>query len=101
LTHGQAVALGMVFAAWLSENLLGLKDAARVEKTLINFGLPTRGAFDVEKVFNVLKMDKKRISKTMSYILLKRIGKGVINNIDVDALKNHLTAYNETNKKIK
>jgi 3-dehydroquinate synthase len=101
LTHGQAVALGMVFAAWLSEGLLGFKDVARVEQTLINFGLPTRGAFDVEKVFNVLKMDKKRISKIMSYILLKRIGKGVINDIDVDALKTHLAAYNETNKKKK
>jgi 3-dehydroquinate synthase len=101
LTHGQAVALGMVFAAWLSEGLLGFKGAARIEQALINFGLPTRGAFDVEKVFNVLKMDKKRISKTMSYILLKRIGKGVINDIDVDALKTHLAAYNETNKKKK
>jgi 3-dehydroquinate synthase len=63
--------------------------------------LPTRGAFDVEKVFNVLKMDKKRISKTMSYILLKRIGRGVISEIDVDALKTHLATYNETNKKKK
>ena len=101
LTHGQAVALGMVFAACLSGNLLGFKNSDRIEQTLINFGLPTRGAFDVEKVFNVLKMDKKRISKIMSYILLKRIGKGVINDIDVDALKTHLAAYNETNKKKK
>ena len=101
LTHGHAVSLGMVFAAWLSENLLGFKDATRIEQILINFGLPTRSVFDVEKVFNVLKMDKKRISKAMGYILLKRIGKGVISDIDVDAIKSHLSVYNETNKKKK
>jgi len=60
LTHGQAVALGMVFASWLSANLLGFKDASRVEQTLINFGLPTRGAFDIEKVFNVLENGQKK-----------------------------------------
>jgi 3-dehydroquinate synthase len=94
LTHGQAVALGMVFAGWLSEKLLGYKDLSRLEQTIQAYGLPTRAAFDVEKVFNVLKMDKKRVSKTMNYVLLGRTGKGMIVPIAVDELKGYLTEFN-------
>ncbi len=99
LTHGQAVSLGMVFAAWLSGKLLGFKDIERLENVLINFGLPTRAGFDVEKVFKVLVMDKKRVSTTMNYVLLKKTGKGIIHAIDIEALKLHLSAFNASNKK--
>jgi 3-dehydroquinate synthase len=101
LTHGQAVSLGMIFAAWLSEKLFGFKDLERLEQLLTNFGLPTRAAFDLDKVFNVLIMDKKRVSKTMNFVLLKKTGKGVIHAIDIDALKLHLAAFNGPNKKKK
>lgn len=94
LTHGQAVALGMIFAGWLSAKLLGYKDLTRLEKTIATYGLPTRASFDVEKVFNVLKMDKKRVSKTMNYVLLSRTGKGEIVQIPVEDLKEYLTEFN-------
>ena len=94
LTHGQAVALGMIFAGWLSAKLLGYKDLTRLEKTIATYGLPTRASFDVEKVFNVLKMDKKRVSKTMNYILLSRTGKGEIVQIPVEDLRVYLTEFN-------
>lgn len=94
LTHGQAVALGMIFAGWLSAKLLGYKDLNRLETTIATYGLPTRASFDVEKVFNVLKMDKKRVSKTMNYILLSRTGKGEIVQIPVEDLKGYLTEFN-------
>ena len=101
LTHGQAVSLGMVFAAWLSAQLLGFKDADQLEKVLVDYGLPTRSGFDLARVFNVLKMDKKRVSKTMSYILLQKMGKGIINEIDLIQLEGHLATFNALNKKIK
>ena len=101
LTHGQAVSLGMVFAAWLSAHLLGFKDADQLEKVLVDYGLPTRSGFDLAKVFNVLKMDKKRVSKTMSYILLQKMGKGIIKEIDLIQLEGHLATFNALNKKIK
>jgi 3-dehydroquinate synthase len=94
LTHGQAVGLGMIFAGWLSAKLLGYKDLTRLEKTIATYGLPTRASFDVEKVFNVLKMDKKRVSKTMNYILLSRTGKGEIVQIPVEDLRVYLTEFN-------
>jgi 3-dehydroquinate synthase len=94
LTHGQAVALGMIFAGWLSAKLLGYKDLNRLETIIATYGLPTRASFDVEKVFNVLKMDKKRVSKTMNYILLSRTGKGEIVQIPVEELRGYLTEFN-------
>ena len=94
LTHGQAVSLGMIFASWLSEKTVGLRGSDRIEKVLIEYGLPTRGKFDVKKVFNVLKMDKKRVNKDMSYILLQKIGTGLIQKISVDALHEHLVEFN-------
>ncbi len=99
LTHGQAISLGMVFASWLSARLEGFTDMQRVEQVLANYGLPTRAAFDLEKVFKVLVMDKKRVSNEISYVLLEKTGKGVIRKIDTTTLKNHLKEYNIINKK--
>lgn len=101
LTHGQAISLGMIFASWLSEKIHKFKDADRVEKTLVSFGLPTRATFDVKKVFGILQMDKKRVNKTMSFILLKRIGKGVITEIPVEDLLGYMTEFNNISKKYK
>jgi 3-dehydroquinate synthase len=93
LTHGEAVALGMVFACWLSSQFYGFKDAARVESVLKNYGLPTRADFDVEKVFKILQMDKKRVSTTMNYVLLDRIGKGKIQALSVKQIPTLLHRY--------
>ena len=48
--------------------------------------LPTYASFDKQKVFEVLKMDKKRERKEMNYILLEKMGKGVvkINSIEIN-----------------
>lgn len=93
LTHGQAVSLGMVFASWLSAELNGFKDTGKVESVLMNYGLPTRADFDVEKVFRILQMDKKRVSKTMNYVLLERIGKAKVQPLQVKDIPSHLHQY--------
>lgn len=98
LTHGQAISLGMMFASWLSEKILGFKDTALIEKVLTNFGLPTKTSFDVKKVFKILRMDKKRINKDMNFVLLQKIGKGVVHKITVDSLQAELTEFNKLNK---
>lgn len=98
LTHGQAVALGMVFAAWLSERLLGFKHAATVEQVLMQYGLPTRSVFDVDRVFEILKMDKKRANKNMRFVLLSKLGKGQIVEIPLTTLKKQLVVFNTLNK---
>src|SRR5262249_31169216 len=81
LSHGQAISIGMTYASHISEQLLGFKQTTEIVKTFEQYGLPTYFQFNKQKVFEVLKMDKKRERKEMNYILLEKIGKGVIKQI--------------------
>ena len=81
LFHGQAVAIGMTYASIISEQLLGFKQTTTIKEVIENYGLPTKIDFDKDKVLKVLKMDKKREKETVNYILLEKIGKGVIKQI--------------------
>jgi 3-dehydroquinate synthase len=87
LSHGEAVSIGMTYACHFSEGLLGFRGTERVVKVLEQYGLPTHAAFKTEKVFEVLKMDKKRVSRDMNYIMLEKIGKGIILPIPLKELE--------------
>jgi 3-dehydroquinate synthase len=90
LSHGQAVSLGMVYACRLSEKILGFSHTERVTELLERFGLPVAASFRMDKVLNILKMDKKRVSGRMDYILLEKIGKGVVHPIELPKLEQML-----------
>jgi 3-dehydroquinate synthase len=87
LSHGQAVAIGMTYASVISQRILGFKEPGRVAGLLLKYDLPTFAAFDKQKVFDVLKMDKKRERKEMNYVLLEKIGKGVVKSIPLKQLE--------------
>ena len=86
LLHGQAISIGMTYACHISEQLSGFKQTERVVQLLEKYNLPTYAAFDKQKVFDILKMDKKRERKEMNYVLLEKIGKGVVKQIQIDKL---------------
>jgi 3-dehydroquinate synthase len=86
LFHGQAVAIGMTYALHISEKIAGFKQTERVVKVLDNYGLPTYASFDKQKVFEVLKMDKKRERKNIHYVMLEKIGKGITRSIPLQQL---------------
>jgi shikimate kinase/3-dehydroquinate synthase len=85
--HGEAVAIGMVGAAKLSQRL-GLlpADAAEGQQALLQkFGLPTslqarRGApkLNLASVTRAMELDKKVKRKAIRWVLLQDIGKAVI-----------------------
>lgn len=87
LSHGQAISIGMTYACHISEQLGRFKETERVVKLLERYGLPTYASFDRQKVFEVMKMDKKRERKELNYILLEKIGKGIIRPVPVDQLE--------------
>jgi 3-dehydroquinate synthase len=87
LSHGQAISIGMTYAAVISERIAGFKETNRVTNCLQQYGLPTFSKFDKQKVFNVLKMDKKRERKDIHYVLLKAIGNGIIKTISLKELE--------------
>ena len=86
LSHGQAISIGMTYAAVISQKIMGFKEPERVARLLLKYDLPTFADFDKQKVFDVLKMDKKREKKEMNYVMLERIGKGVVKSIPLKLL---------------
>lgn len=86
LTHGQAISIGMHYACRISEELAGFKGSSRVDNVLHQYGLPVVASFNMKKVLGILRMDKKRVRKEMSYILLQKIGRAMICQIDINKL---------------
>jgi len=86
LSHGEAISIGMTYAAMLSKRLNGFKQSERVIQVLEKYNLPTFVEFDKEKVIGVLKMDKKKVKDSIHFILLQKIGKAFIQKISIDQL---------------
>jgi len=84
LLHGEAVSIGMVVAARISENLgLSEKDVTEeIIKTLNLYGLPTRlpASIDYDSLFKNTKNDKKVKDGKINWVLLREIGKPIIKN---------------------
>ena len=91
IPHGHAVSIGMVAACNLSEKINGFhyNDAAKIVKLLNQYHLPVDVETDHEKVFEVLKMDKKRTNDGIHFILLKNIGHAEIKFITLAELEKH------------
>ncbi len=87
LLHGQAISIGITYACHISEQLAGFRQTEKVVSVLKKYNLPTYASFNKQKVFDVLKMDKKRERKEMNYVLLERIGKGVVKSISLTQLE--------------
>lgn len=87
LSHGHAVAIGMVAACMISEELTGFEGTERVIAVLKKYGLPTLAAFEPKEVMSVLRMDKKRVKDSMNYILLSKIGQAAVREIPIAQLE--------------
>ena len=77
--HGEAIAIGQVAAAKLSQKNLGLPsaDAARIEKLFVQTGLPVRiklNAIQRKKLFAAMLLDKKVSGGEVKFVLAKKIG---------------------------
>jgi 3-dehydroquinate synthase len=91
LPHGHAVSIGMIAACNLSEKIndLHFDDASRVVKLLAAYHLPVDIETDYDKVFEVLKLDKKVKGNSVDFILLDSIGKAIIKPILLEDLRQH------------
>lgn len=80
--HGEAIAVGQVAAAKLSNQLLGLSpaDVGRVEKFFVRSGLPVKIKLDAarrKKLFAAMLLDKKVSGGEVTFVLAQKIGKVV------------------------
>ena len=90
LFHGEGVAIGMTLAAQFSARLgmIGEADALRVERHLVEAGLPTRlqdiagfaqeGLADADALMALMAQDKKVKRGKLTFILLEAVGRAVI-----------------------
>jgi len=76
--HGEAIALGMIAAAIISEKRAGLKRGERdaIVDVLSKFGLPTKlpANFPREKIYGALKFDKKFEAGKIRFVVTPKIG---------------------------
>lgn len=84
--HGDAVAVGMVAAAYLSNRLLMLNndDKDFIENTIAKAGLPTRYRhYSPESIWDAMALDKKWAGGKSFFVLLEGLNKPV-SAIDID-----------------
>lgn len=92
LFHGEAVAIGMVLAANMSvkKKLLSRLDYKQIKSFIEQVGLPSTLAdievnWDLDKLVDLMKQDKKVTQGNMVFILLSSIGKSQ-SSYDVDSI---------------
>jgi 3-dehydroquinate synthase len=78
--HGEAIAIGQVAAARLSQQILGLPsgDAERIEKLFIQTGLPVKiklNAGQRKNFFAAMLLDKKVSGGEVKFVLAQKIGR--------------------------
>lgn len=85
--HGEAIAIGMLFAAMVSEDL-GLctdKTVNRIKSLLEKSELPvTIPSFSPEDYVSAMKLDKKVSGRLIKFVLVKDIGKFVFKELDFE-----------------
>lgn len=91
LLHGEAVAVGMVLAARLSERLgmAPAEDGARLAKLLSRLDLPVRipSGLAPESLLAHMRLDKKNLSGRLRLILWRGIGRAeIVAGVDEEAV---------------
>lgn len=98
LYHGECVALGAVAAAYISwkKELLTMEEYYEIRDMFVPFYLPISvDNVDPEEILRLTKSDKKMEGGKIKFVLLKKIGKAVIDNTVTD--EEIMAAINEIN----
>jgi len=108
ISHGEAVAMGMIMAAKASErhynlapenplqleNIAGQKDteveslSSRLVRDFSRCGLPTECPFPPESLFGAMKKDKKAENGIVHFVLIRAIGDVRIEDLTVESAVN-------------
>src|SRR6056297_59522 len=87
--HGEAVSIGMMMAARLSQNLnmLDKKSVNRLADLLASFQLPLQGQSNKTQVMDAIARDKKRDGDALHFVLLEALGQAVVKEIPINELQ--------------
>ncbi len=92
ISHGEAVAAGIVLAAKLSVKLsvTGKTTAEKIENDFRLLGLRTASPVNTMTLADAIKRDKKRSGDIITFILIEKIGKCVTYPLPVNRLEEYL-----------
>jgi 3-dehydroquinate synthase len=100
LLHGEAVAIGMVFAAELGEALGRTEPgtARRVESLLAAYGLPTRPERilrpSARRLIEAMSRDKKMGPRGIRWVFLERVGEAIVSDgVPRDLVEEKLASF--------
>ncbi|KZZ86414.1 MULTISPECIES: 3-dehydroquinate synthase [Bacillaceae] len=96
ITHGDAVAAGMLFASWLSEKELNADlSAGELKDWFKEIGFPVAVPEELssEELMNFMLSDKKTASGKVNMVLLKEIGTPVIHSYLPERLQDLLEEF--------
>jgi 3-dehydroquinate synthase len=93
LTHGQAISIGMIAAAQISETLNGKPCKESLIQVFKKYGLPVHITFKVNSIMQILLKDKKKTTNGVHYVLLHEIGNAYYKNLEPDFIKQQLQQF--------
>jgi len=97
--HGEAVVIGMLFVTELAYKIKFCNDITKekIQEIIINSGFNTNINLKVDskKILDIMKKDKKSVSKKIRFVLPEKIGKAVSgieldNNIILNTIKDFI-----------
>lgn len=88
IPHGQAVSIGMVFAAKMSEKkgLLTSQETQQIIELLKELGLPTETKTSPELIYDTIKKDKKKKDNQIHFVFMDGIGDVKVELVNYDEL---------------
>ena len=91
ITHGHAVAMGMMIVTKASERLgLCEKISDSLEETLVKCGLPIKCDFSAEELYKVTLNDKKRAGDSVTLVVPEKIGSCVLHKVKTEELLEYI-----------
>ena len=95
ITHGEAVAIGMLFALRVSEGELGVDLASNSYKQwLINNGYPlSLFSIDRQDLIDKMKLDKKSTNEQIQMVLLEQFAKPTVLHLEDDVIADYLDTF--------
>ena len=89
ISHGNAVSLGMVIAARYSHErgFLDKSDFDKIINLLKKLELPVVIDFDNNQILEALFKDKKREGSIIHFVLLKKIGQAIVEELPIDVVR--------------
>lgn len=95
ITHGEAVAVGILFAMYVSEKeLQAVLPTHRVQKWFINNGYQQPLSVDmIDNLVELMKYDKKTLHNKIQMVLLKQLCKPTLYSISERKIKDYLYSF--------